>query len=307
MDLVRLHHFVTVADCGSLSRAAAVLHLGQPSLSRQIALLEREWGQRLLVRTGRGVTPTEAGTLLLRHARGLLDAADRAREELRDLQANPGGRVLVGLPPFVALGHTVDLVHRFRERFPRAVITVQEGLSIALRESLIAGRLDLALLFDPPAAPQIRCEPLQRERLLLIAPQGTVLPARIALTALPGYPLLLPSAPNAIRALLDRVLAPRGIVPQVVAEVGAVGTAIALVARGEGCTVLPESALATHRAGEDLPRAPLGPPAIRNQLVLAMPVARPASRLVRETAQLLREQFGPQRSVRPRSEASRAR
>lgn len=288
MDLGKLRSFVAVVDTGSFSRAAAMLNLAQPSLSRQIAALEADLGQRLLERTGRGAAPTEAGTLLADHARALLERADRARTELRELQASPGGRVTVGLPPRVALGLSVPLVHAFRERFPRAVITVLEGLSMALRESLIAGRLDLALLFDPPPAPQIRCEPLLREPLLLVAPPGSRLPPRVPLATLPQYPLVLPSAPNAIRALLDRALAPRGIVLHVAAEVGAVGTALALVARGEGCSVLPESALAAHPGGIKLPQAPLGPPAIRNQLVLAMPVARPATRLVRETAQLLR-------------------
>lgn len=288
MDLGKLRSFVAIADCGSFSRAAAMLNLTQPSLSRQIATLEADVGQRLLERHGRGASLTEAGTLLLEHARALLDRAERARTELHELQASPGGRITVGLPPRVALGLSVPLVHAFRERFPRAVITVLEGLSMALRESLIAGRLDLALLFDPPPAPQIRTEVLLRESLLLVAPPRSHLPERVPLAALAQYPLVLPSMPNAIRAVLDRALAPRGIVLTVTAEVGAVGTALTLVARGEGCSVIPASALAAHPDGAALPRAELGPPAIRNQLVLALPVARPATRLVRETAQLLR-------------------
>ena len=115
-----------------------MLNLAQPSLSRQIALLEADLGQRLLVRTGRGVAPTEAGDVLLVHARAMLDTAKRARDELRELHASPGGRVVVGMPPRVALGLSVPLVKRFRERFPRAVITLLEGLSLALREMLIA-------------------------------------------------------------------------------------------------------------------------------------------------------------------------
>ena len=69
MDLRQLEYFVAVIDSGSFSRAAVVLNLTQPSLSRQIALLEAELGQRLLVRTGHGTTPTEAGEALLVHAR----------------------------------------------------------------------------------------------------------------------------------------------------------------------------------------------------------------------------------------------
>lgn len=285
MDLKQLEYLVAVADAGSFSRAAIALNLSQPSLSRQIALLEADLGQRLLVRTGRGVLATEAGEALLVHAREMLNRAHSARAQLRDLHASPAGRIVVGLPPRVALGLGAPLIQGFRARFPRAVITVQEGLSLGLRESLIAARLDLALLFDPMPSPQLRYEPLMRERLLLVAPPGSRLPARIGLAALAQYPMLLPSAPNAIRALVDSVLAPRGIALQIRAEVGAVSTVLTLVARGEGCSILPESAL----AGRTLPHAPIGPPAIRNVLVLATPLAQPASRLTRETAQMLRE------------------
>src|SRR5688500_18807169 len=102
MDLRQLHYFVSIVDAGSFSRAAAALNLAQPSLSRQVALLETDLGQRLLTRTGRGVAPTEAGEALLVHARAMLDIAQRARDELRELHASPGGRVVVGLPPRVA-------------------------------------------------------------------------------------------------------------------------------------------------------------------------------------------------------------
>jgi LysR family nitrogen assimilation transcriptional regulator len=289
MELRQLQYFVTVVGAGSFSRGAVMLDLAQPSLSRQIALLEADLGQRLLVRTGRGVTTTDAGEALLVHARAMLEIARRARDELGEMEASPGGRIVVGMPPRVALGLSTALVQRFRQRFPRAVITVLEGLSVALRESLIAGRLDLALLFDPAPSPQLSFQPLMREKLLLVAPPKSRLPARVGLPALANYPMVLPSAPNAIRHLLDSVLGPRRIELQVLAEVGAVGTALGLVATGIGCTILPESALGAAAGGEALPHAPIGPPSIWNALVLATPTARPATRLVRGTAQLLQE------------------
>lgn len=290
MDLRQLGYFVNVADAGSFSRAAVALNLAQPTLSRQIGLLESELGQRLLVRTGRGVSLTDAGELLLGHARAMLESARRAREELRELHANPAGRVTVGLPPRVAVGLSAALVERFRARFPRAVIAVTEGLSANLREWLIAGRLDLALMFDPPPTPLLQYRTLSREALVLVAPPaGRKLPAQVALASLADYPMVLPGAPNAIRGLVDAALKPRGIKLQVVAEVGAVQTVLSLVERGVGCTLLPASALSLAEAPERFRRAAVGPPAIRNSLVLAVPRARPATRLTRETAKLLAE------------------
>jgi LysR family transcriptional regulator, nitrogen assimilation regulatory protein len=218
----------------------------------------------------------------------MLDEARRARDAMQDLRESPGGRITIGMPPRVALGLSVPLVRGFRERFPRAVITVLEGLSLSLRESLVAGRLDLALLFDPLPSPQLAYEPLMRERLLLVAPPRSRLPPRAALAALSDYEMVLPSPPNAIRELLDGVLGPRGITLNVLAEVGAVQTVLALVREGVGCTVLPESALAMDQSTSPLPQAPIGPPVIWNKLVLATSLARPGTRLARETAQLLR-------------------
>lgn len=289
MELRQIESLVAIADGGSFSRAAVALNLAQPSLSRQMALLEEELGQRLLVRTGRGVRLTAAGEAFLVHARHMLETARHARDAVQDLGDNPGGRVTVGLPPRVALGLSAPLVRGFRQRFPRAVITVIESLSLSLRESLVAGRLDLALLFDPMPSPQLAFEPLMRERLLLVAPPRSRLPARISLASLANYPMVLPNAPNAIRGLLDGVLEPRGIALNVLAEVGAVQTVLALVQEGVGCTVLPESAVLMSDAAARLSHAPIGPPTIWNALVLATPLARPGTRLTRETAQLLRE------------------
>jgi LysR family nitrogen assimilation transcriptional regulator len=288
MELRQLESLVTIADSGSFSRAAAALNLAQPSLSRQISLLESELGQRLLVRTGRGVAPTAAGEALLVHARSMLATARQARDELRDLHESPSGRVVIGMPPRVALGLSVPLVREFRARFPRAVMTVQESLSLSLRELLIAGRLDLALMFDPQPAAQLKYEPLMRERLVLVAPPGSRLPPRASLASLAGYPMVLPSAPNAIRGLVDDVLRPRGIQLQVLAEVGVAQTVLTLVLQGVGCTVFPESAVLASGHANKLPYTPIGPPAIWNTLVLAVPLARPETRLTRETQQLLR-------------------
>ncbi len=290
MDLRQLAYFVRVVEAGSFSAAGAELMLSQPTLSRQVALLEAEFDQRLLTRTGRGVQPTDAGLALLNHAKAIIEQAERAREELRDMRGMPRGRVVVGLPPRIALVATTRLVQRFRAAFPQAVITVAEGLSVHLREWLIAGRIDLAMLFDPPSSPQLSYETLAHESLILAARRSRPrLPARLSLKSLANHPLVLPSSPNAIRSLLDRTLSPRNITLQIVAEVNTVQASLALVCDGVGATVLPEGALASARHSSILQVARIGPPEIRNTLVLATALARPATRLTRETARILRE------------------
>ena len=286
MEMRQLRYFVAVVEAGSFSRAAAVLHMAQPSLSRQMALLETEVGQRLLARNGRGVEITDAGQSLLVHARSILQIAQRALDELQDIGDSPAGRICIGMPPRVAIGLSAPLIQRFRARYPRAVITVLEGLSVSMRASLIAGELDMALLFDPAPSTLLSYEILSREKLLIVGPPKSQFPTRVSIAALASYPMVLPSPPNAIRGLLDARLKPAGVQLQLLAEVGAVRTVLALVNAGMGCTILPESAL-TLPADDALARAPIGPPNIWNTLVLATPVTRPATRLQRGTAKLL--------------------
>ncbi len=288
MDLHQLEYFVAAIKHGSISRAAAVLNLAQPSVSRQISLLEEELGQRLMDRTGRGVTPTKAGEMLLSHARVMLSSASQALSDLKEMHAEPVGNVVVGLPNRVATHLAAPLIREFRNRLPYALLSVVEGLSLSLRDGMIAGRIDLGLMFDPAPTPLLSYEPLMRESMMLVAPKSYKLPELVSLAALSDFPLVLPGTHNPIRNLVDAALVPRKIKLNVVAEVGAVLTALSVVEQGLACSILPDSSrhLNIHT---NIQWAPIGPPAIRNLMVLAMPRARPANRLIMETAKLLRE------------------
>src|SRR5687768_12157435 len=154
MDLKQLEYFVRVAELGSFTRAAIALDVAQPALSRQVRLLEVELRQNLLTRNGRGATPTEAGQLLLEHGRGILHQVQRAREELGRVRGALAGRVAVGLPPSVAKVMAVPLIREFRSRMPEATVSVSEGLSAAMQESLAKGRLDIAVLYNAAPTPE---------------------------------------------------------------------------------------------------------------------------------------------------------
>jgi LysR family nitrogen assimilation transcriptional regulator len=238
--------------------------------------------------------PASVGTALLAHARAILELAQRARTDMAERQRNPRGRLTIGLPPRVAHVVTADLVERFHARYPEAGITIMEGLSLRLREWLVGGRADMAILFDPAPSPQITLETLVREPLVLVSSRP--LPARLRLAEVVQRPLVMPSAPNALRRLLDEHAAPRGLSLQLVAEVDSVQTVLNLVARGVADAVLPASAPRLARGLAPLHVAAIHAPVVRNRLVLAVPTARPATRLLQAGTQLLRElvqrQFG---------------
>ena len=261
--------------------------MSQPALSQQVAALEVETGHRLLNRHGRGAVPTDAGLALLAHARSIFELAERARADMRERLLTPSGRITLGLTPRVAHAMTADLVERFRAEFPDAAISVEEGLSVRLREWLVAGRLDAAVLFDPPASPLLNIETLARESLVLMSSRP--LPARIRLADVAAMPLVLPSHPNSLRQLLESHTQPRGHLLKVVAEVDSIQTVLSLVQRGVAATVLPVSAIRewTHTQAPFV--ASIHAPVIRNRLCVAVPKAKPATRLSRFLIQLTRD------------------
>ena len=218
MDLKQLEYFVRVAELGSFTRAAIALDVAQPALSRQVRLLEVELHQTLLTRNGRGAVPTEAGKLLLAHGRGILHQVDRAREELGRVRGSLAGRVAVGLPSSLARVLTVPLTRAFRRQMPDATISISEGLSVAMQESLVNGRLDIAVLYNAQPSADVEIAPLMEEELLLVqlrAPdsQEDAGSVPISLKAVSQLPLVIPSRPNAIRMHIESEMANIGCRP----------------------------------------------------------------------------------------------
>jgi DNA-binding transcriptional LysR family regulator len=143
-DLELLRSFVSVVDAGGFTRAGERVHRTQSTVSQQIRRLEDDVGQPLLDRSGRDVTPTEAGERLLSYARRLLSLA----EEARDVMARPGseGAVRLGIPEDFAAYRLTELLAAFSRSHPGLRLDVRADQSVYLRRDLERGELDLALL-----------------------------------------------------------------------------------------------------------------------------------------------------------------
>ncbi|MGE8492584.1 LysR family transcriptional regulator [Comamonas sp. JNW] len=286
MDFLRLQYFMAVAQAQSYSKAAAALNLSQPTLSRQVQLLEAELGQPLLERHGRGVRLTESGKAMLAHGRSICAAVDAAKADMAARLQSPRGKVRLGLPPLVASLVTPDVVQQFLQACPDASIIVEESLSIRLREWLLADRLDVAVLFDPSPTPQLLTEPLAREPLVLISTRP--LPERVKVAQLVDYPLVLPSRPQALRMIFDDAVEDQQLPLRIVAEVDSIKMVLSLVARNVGCSVVPASAVKTWPGSAPVFTAQVSHPVIRNRIVLATPAARPHNRLVKAVHGILK-------------------
>ena len=294
MDLKQLEYFVRVAELGSFTRAAIALDIAQPALSRQVRLLEVELRQTLLTRNGRGAVPTEAGKLLLAHGRGILHQVERAKEELGRVRGSLAGRVAVGLPTSVARMLTVPLTRAFRQQMPDATISISEGLSVAMQDSLVNGRLDIAVLYNAQSSAEIETLPLQDEDLLLVQmrPPGLLddpAPGPIALREVAQLPLVIPSRPNAIRMQVESEMANIGCRPKIALEIDGVSAILDLVADGAGCAVLSRNAVAHSVRPSAFSVRAIHEPVLRTKLSLATSSLRPTTLTQQATLALIRQ------------------
>jgi LysR family transcriptional regulator, nitrogen assimilation regulatory protein len=293
VDLKQLEYFVRVAELGSFTRASVALDVAQPALSRQVRLLEVELRQNLLTRNGRGAIPNEAGKLLLEHGRGILHQVERAREELGRVRGALAGRVAIGLPPSVTKVLAVPLIREFRRRMPEATLSISEGLTVAMQESLVQGRLDIALLHNALPSPEVEVTPLLDEDLFLVqrrAGKAAATQTRsVPLREIAAMPLVIPTRPNAIRMLVESELANLGLRPQIALEIDGVAAILDLVQDGAGSAVLSRNAVETSAHPRAFTMRPIGSPRLRTQLVVAMSSQRPATLTQKAMLELIQQ------------------
>jgi LysR family nitrogen assimilation transcriptional regulator len=292
MDLKQLEYFVRVAELGSFTRAAIALNVAQPALSRQVRLLEVELRQNLLTRNGRGALPTEAGKLLLAHGRGILHQVERAREELGRVRGSLAGRVAVGLPTSLARVLTVPLIRAHQTELPDATLAISEGLSVPMQESLIAGRLDIVVLYNAQPSADIDITPLLEEDLLLVQrrPPGLAedpAPGPIRLRELAGLPLVIPTRPNAIRMQVESELANLGCRLNIALEIDGVSAILDLVADGAGSAVLSRNAVASSIRPSAFTVRTITEPVLRSKICMATSALRPNTLTQQATLALL--------------------
>jgi DNA-binding transcriptional LysR family regulator len=280
--------FLRVAAVGSLSKAATALTMPQSMVSRAIAHLERLCGERLFVRTGRGVVLTEFGAQLLPRVARLVAEADELVDDIRAARGQPTGEVLLGLLPSAVARYTGPLVTAVREQMPNVRLHLVEGASAQLEEQLRDGRLDMAVVLREDVA-SIRDERvLTRVPLHLVGRRGDDVLARgeIALAELSGLPLVVPSRPHRMRARLDRLADEHGLRLRVVMEADSVQLQCEVAAAGVGYAIVSNAVITLT---DRLASARIVRPELDRFVVLAESPRRPHTRATREVRRLVCE------------------
>ena len=254
LDLTRLKVFREVAIHGSFTKAAEAMGYTQPSISHQVAQLERELSAQLFERQARRVTLTPAGEVFLRHVQAVLIQLADAEREVAET-AGTGGRLLrLASFPTAAATLIPPAAADFRARHPRGELRLTEADPPLSVPALLAGEHDLAVIYDYPALgaavdPALELEPLCLDHMVVALPpgHGAASSAQVTLAGLATAQWIAPHS-SICRDAFEFTCRSAGFAPAVVSETNDYQAMQGLVAAGVGVALLPRLAVAvSHR------------------------------------------------------------
>jgi DNA-binding transcriptional LysR family regulator len=247
MDLRQFRYFATVARERNFTRAAEILHIAQPPLSRQIQLLEEELGVALIDRKSRPIKLTDAGRLFYEQALQVLGRVDQMKDATRRVGMNRNRVLSIGFVASTLYGGLPPLVRKLRQKAPELDIQLLEMLSIQQNQALKEGRIDLGFGRLRHSDPNITGTVLREERLVAALPLDTPLARQdtpLPFSALAGQRLIVyPKEPRPSYA--DQVLGllqDEDVHLSEILEVREIQTALGLVAAESGICIIPSSA-----------------------------------------------------------------
>jgi molybdate transport repressor ModE-like protein len=279
-DTTRMRLLVEIERQGSLSAAAAAIGIGQSSASQHLRLLEAAAGQRLVERSGRGSSLTEAGKILAGRAAQALASLGAAEEELHALAGLQTGTIHVGASTAPGAYLLPDTLGCFRREFPGVTVEVEIAASGEILDRLLAGRVQLAIVGAQQADPRVRLEPFLEDEIVGIAKPGLLSlkagkldPAEIA-----SLTLLSREPGSSSRDLVERELQSIEIRPETIWELGSTEAVKRAAREGLGIAFLSRYAVAEEVERKDLESFRLrGRPPLCRDFSIATLAGRPLS------------------------------
>jgi LysR family nitrogen assimilation transcriptional regulator len=287
MDTRRLYYFVRIVDSGTISRAAEFLNLAQPALSQHVAALEAEFGQQLLIRSRRGVTPTAAGQSLYRSAQAILRLERAAKRDITSGASGPSGFASIGLGTFSCANTMgVNVLRKTRELYPDITIHFVENLSVIFSQAIKMGLLDAAILYDPGPIRGVQFEHIMTEEIYLVASkdQRVVEPGatEITLAEVGALELFLPRPHHILRQILERAVR---------AEIEPSLALLKAVKDGLGVACLPKSVVDEIFSEGDFQVLRIIDPVMTATFALCTPEGQPMSEAANAVIQVIREEI----------------
>ncbi len=271
LDVRHLELVSAVAAAGGLSRATSRLHLTESALSRQLCALEESLGSRLFLRTGRRMLLTPAGERLLQSASGVLETLRQTEQDIRRLSAEGAGLVRLATECYTCYHWLPSLLRAFAVTHPRVDVRILGEATRHPMPALLAGQIDLALVTSPPRERRLlKLVPLFRDELVAVLPPGHPLEDRPFLRAqdFASERLILYTPPSE-STLVQEVLVPARVTPQLLGEIQLTEAILEMVKGGLGVSVLARWAVAPHLAAGTLRAVRVTPRGLRRTWMAA--------------------------------------
>ncbi|SOC36236.1 LysR family transcriptional regulator [Ureibacillus acetophenoni] len=242
MDFTSLIYFQTVAKYENMSRAAELLHISQPALSKSISLLEESLGVILFDRNGRSIKLNRYGTFFLERVDAILREYERTKEELRNMVAPGTGEVSLGFMHTLGLKVIPSLMTDVKKQFPHMKFLLTQSNSSVLMKKLEMGELDLCLISSLDTTSHVIWEKLWEEELFLIVPKNHRLSRKkiVRLEEFAHDPFISIKRGNSLRQSVDELFNKEGFTLNIAFEGEEVHTIAGLVESGLGVSLIPK-------------------------------------------------------------------
>ena len=248
MELRVLKYFLTVADEGNITRAADILHVTQPTLSRQLMELEDELGTALLIRGKRSVTLTDEGFLFKQQAEMIVELSDKLEHTFKDQKDVVCGTIRIGASEAVGCRALAAYMKEFREKYPDVQFDLYNGMADNIKEMLERGLLDLGLVLEPVDTAKFEYVRLPQKEtwgLLLRKDHELAEKETINVEEIRPYPLIMPGREKAKNEVLHWMQCEERHL-NIPAYYNLLSNAALLVEAGMGCAVCLDGALSIH-------------------------------------------------------------
>ena len=246
-DLIDLRLFVAVAEAQNLTRGAARVHLAASSASHRIRLLEEGIGTQLFNRQARGVSLTQAGDALLRHARKVFAQLEQMHADLAPYAAGVRAHVSLWANTHATHSFLPDDLADFLRRYPQVSVTLEEHTSPDIVMAVARGEIDLGVVAERIEGAEVEMIPYHADRLVLIVPAGHVLASRncVRFAEVIDHPFVMLHAGSAIHTFTMNAAAALGRHLNVRIQVRSFEAVCRMVGSGAGLGLVPRSALST--------------------------------------------------------------
>jgi DNA-binding transcriptional LysR family regulator len=295
LELKRLRYFLRIAEEGSLGRASTALGIAQPALSRQMRMLESEFGASLFNRTRNGMQLTEEGAQLRAAIAGPLRLLELATHSARSSSGRLEYSVAIGLPPMIAYVLGQALVERLAASMPNIKLNLVEDHIDALADKLLKGEIDLAFLYGQLPDDRLFGGDVLIEDLVLVGSANVRLSPDEPVTfgTLAAVPLVLPHAPHGMRSLVEKLAVRENIKLDIKFETDSFQTIKDLVISGFGYGILPLSSFLKEYESGALTYATIANADMNQRVIMAIRphFQIPRSKLL-QLSRLLRDEIG---------------